>query len=439
MSRFYKLILPLALVLLAACAPSPTGPLPTAEVNPPQDTGIPQQNGEPTGQTVIALPTETPAETQPPTLPALTSPMPGAGSLPHLSAGQAITLTSLHMFTPDAGWGISGTDGASDHILKTQDGGNTWSDVTPPEPMPEAGVIRLATAHFQNPEAAWVTYYNSEPGPVPATTQVWITTDGGSTWQASQPVDLNGLVETYLPSNLQFTDLQNGWMLAHVGVGMNHDYVILFRSNDGGMTWQRLLDPYDDGGIQICQKTGMHFADAQHGWLTGDCGGVAPGVLLFRTEDGGTSWQDVTLPAPPEEPGLFGDQSVCGSYHPASVSPDQIRLIVQCRLYTSDPPAITSYFYTTEDSGTTWTPRPYPGGTLLVENEQNLLSLGTEIFRSDDGGKSWIRLSTVTWEGDFSFAGDVGWAVARSDGAVALVKTTDRGATWSILEPITSP
>ncbi len=111
---------------------------------------------------------------------------------------------------------------------------------------------KAATGFFQDAHTAWVTYAIGGGTPVPTQPVVWHTTDGGATWTASQPLDVTGLAEIYVPSELQFVAGQTGWLLVHVGAGMNHDYVALYRSTDGGATWTRILDPYNDGGIQSC-------------------------------------------------------------------------------------------------------------------------------------------------------------------------------------------
>jgi len=173
----------------------------------------------------------------------------------------------------------------SDHVLTTADGGQTWRDVTPPEPAPKEGNL-AAQGYFADAGAAWVIYHSQNEMVIPAAALVWRTQDSGQTWQPSLPLDLQGLNEFYSPSDLVFADSQNGWLLVHVGAGMSHDYVALFRTQDGGQTWARLLDPYGDSGIQSCQKNGLVFPTAQNGWLTGDCGGVMAGAFLFQTADG---------------------------------------------------------------------------------------------------------------------------------------------------------
>ena len=49
-------------------------------------------------------------------------------------------------------------------------------------------------------------------------------------------------------------------------------------------------------------------------------------------------------------------------------------------------------------------------------------------------------MKVVDWDGQFSWLDDrTGWAVARNDGALALVKTTNGGQVWDLLKPIIGP
>ena len=273
---------------------------------------------------------------------------------------------------------------------------------------------------------------------------VWRTGDGGQSWQASQPLDLSGLAEVYLPDRLLFVDAQNGWLLVHVGVGMNHDYVALYRTTDGGLSWTRLLDPFNDGGIQSCQKPGLQFVDAQHGWLPGTCNGVAPGVLLFNTADGGATWQAVTLSTPEGAPGLFDSFEVsCGSYDPGFLTDQFGRIAVQCTHLGQESPQIDALMYTTQDGGQTWSILPYPGGKLFFINEQTGWALGAQIFTTRDGGVTWSEAPTTGWQAEFDFVSFVneqaGWALVRLEAQTVLLQTLDGGQTWSQLNPLSVP
>lgn len=427
----------LLILVLSSCrpstsvSPSPTPPLATPAV--PPASPVPQASpttGQPTAEPTMIEPSPTvPVEPSPTSLP------PG-DVIAHFPAGQEIALTFINMIDKDLGWGIGGLVGVGDHVLVTKDGGSTWADVTPPEPVAPEGKRKSAIGYFPDTSTAWVTYYGLE-NLMLAEPVVWRTQDGGQTWQASQPLDVSGLEETYQPSHLIFSGQDTGWLLVHVGVGMNHDYVVLYKTEDSGQTWSRLIDPYGDSGIQSCAKTGLIFPDTQNGWLTGDCGGVAAGALLFHSGDGGLTWQSVTLPSPAVTPDLLDNPSAaCGTYSPVFFDAQNGKLVVQCTNYTQDPPTKASYLYSTTDGGATWTSGPYPGGTLLMIDANTGWALEQEIFQTLDGGATWTDLGSVTWQGQFDFVdAQTGWAVARSGDQLALVNTTDGGATWAELHP----
>lgn len=405
-----------------AATPSPTS---APQVVPP--TPLPTE--QPVSPTATNAPTATSAPSPTPTAPA-----PGLAPLP---VSAAISIHALRMFDASNGWAVAGIEAAEDHLAITNDGGNTWYDHTPPQPAPAGGQLNVIAA-FLSQQTAWAFFYNPEPAPVEGVHNVWRTQDGGRSWQTSQPLDSSGLVETFYPSHLQFVDERAGWLLVHVGVGMNHDYVVLYRTQDGGETWQRLIDPTsNDGGIQACYKTGMQFTDAQNGWLTGDCNGVAAGVLFYSTQDGGQTWQSVALPPPPDKPGQFEDFTMaCGSYSPDFLDANSGKVAVQCINQETEPREIDYYLYQTDDGGTRWSSNLYPGGTLYFLDDQNGWALGREIYQTQDGGVTWLRISTVSWDAQFSFLdGQLGWAAARSEDQFGLVRTTNGGRSWELLNP----
>jgi photosystem II stability/assembly factor-like uncharacterized protein len=357
----------------------------------------------------------------------------------HLPSGQEFTVTQLHMVDATNGWAIGGLqEKMGDHVLFTTDGGKTWKDVTPPEPQPAPNQQADTIGYFQGNQDAWVTFFNDGGIPMPSQPVVWHTTDGGASWTASQPLDVSGLNEFFIPSNLQFYGQQAGWLLVHVGVGMSHDYVALYRTNDGGTTWTRIIDPYNDGGIQSCSKNGMIFTSATVGWLTGDCNGVKAGVLLFKTIDAGSTWQEVSLPEPANAPGIYANESsyACGSYDPFFFGGDLGILSVKCTNYGASSISSTYYIYRTQDGGSTWTSNAYPGDALYFFTGSTGWALAPKIQLTTDGGVTWKPISNVSWTAQMDFISEsVGWAIATSGNQVALVKTENGGANWSILTP----
>ena len=421
----------LIILSLAACASAGT-PIPPTSL----PSFLPPTQG--TAATATIAPRIATPSPLPPTPTVTSVPL---DPIPHFPSGQEFNVTTIDMVNDTTGWAIGGLGNVGDHVLFTTDGGSTWKDVTPPELQAVSGEQKTAVGFFQDTKTGWVTYAISGGNPVPTQVVVWRTTDGGAAWQASQPLDITGLTEIFVPSDLQVVGGQDGWLLVHVGVGMMHDYVALYRSTDAGVSWSRIIDPYTDGGIQSCTKSAMLFTDATHGWLTGDCHGVKAGVLLFNSTDAGLTWQEVTLPDPTGAANLFEDMNnACGSYDPFFFGNDLGHLSVTCTNFSSQQTTNSYYIYTTLDGGSTWTGAAYPGTSLYFFSSDTGWSLSNKIQLTTDGGKTWKPISDVTWTPQMDFISEqIGWAVARSPSALALVKTDNGGARWTELVPSTGP
>ena len=278
--------------------------------------------------------------------------------------------------------------------------------------------------------------------PSPPSPSSGIPPTAAPSWTASQPLDVSQLSEFYVPAELQFVAGQDGWLRVHVGAGMMHDYTAIYRSTDGGLTWTRIIDPFNDGGIQSCSKNAMLFTDATHGWLTGDCGGVQAGALLYQDQRCRHHLAGVTLPEPANYPGFFSNESqiACGTYNPFFFSNDLGHLAVNCQDYSGTQTSYFYYIYTTQDGGSTWTSSAYPGESLYFFSADTGWSLAPKVQQTSDGGATWKAVSDVTWTAQLDFVTDqLGWGVARSDTAMALVKTVDGAATWTQLTPSVGP
>jgi photosystem II stability/assembly factor-like uncharacterized protein len=363
-----------------------TGAAPTDTVPPATDTP-----GEPTPLPTVGVTPVSPEE-----------------AIPHLSAGQDVTITTIQMIDAAEGWAIAEGAGIGDHVLRTSD-----------------EVYKSTTGVFLDADTAWVAY---APESV-----VWRTLDGGLTWQG-------GVIgsESYSGSMMHFMDNDHGWLLQILDAGMNHVYVSFFRTTDGSVTWDKLWDPFESIDIQSFAKTGISFADAQTGWVSRDNRGVMAGAAIDWTHDGGLTFQSQELPPPADAPTLFDDY-FCGLYSPHLFSPLSGALVMDCVRFEAGTDIHNAYMYTTDDGGQTWTAQPFPGGTLLfIDNAAWALS--REIHESLDGGATWTKVKMVNWDGQFSFVdAELAWAVARAGDEIALVKTSDGCQTWEQLEPLVAP
>jgi photosystem II stability/assembly factor-like uncharacterized protein len=371
-------------------------------------------------------------------------------ALPRLGAGQPLTITVVEMLTAAEGWGIGhGENNLNDHVLRTSDGGATWTDVSPPQRANEAG--QAAIAEFRGEVLAWVTYHARDVSTDEAAV-VWRTEDGGTTWAASTPLDMSDM-EFYVTSDLTFADDQNGWLMAHVGAGMSHDYVVAFATSDGGLTWSRVVDPFsiaESNLQQSCLKTGLAFLNPETGWAAGDCQGVAPGVFFQRSDDGGRTWRAQVLPAPPERPDAFERQDgSCGTYNLAPMPPNEVLVAVTCVTYT-DTIETEHFLYASADGGESWEAWPLPApdydwldrktGWTIEPEDPNSPEAVRQLYQTTDGGRTWAEVGSVAWTAQLDFVDATrGFAVARAGEDTALVETTTGGESWGLVEPESGP
>ena len=356
---------------------------------------------------------------------------------------QSVFLKQVYFKDPLYGFAIGGSNGKS-MLLKSNDGGKTWKDFTPPilKVRLDETLMDL-TAAFMGTSRLWVAY-SSPFGEVTPENQIIYSDDAGMTWLESTPLDNSGLVESFFISHLIFVDERHGWLMAHVGAGMNHDYITIYRTQDGGSTWTRIVDPLDnDAGIQSCQKNGIWFADELHGWLTGSCNGVAAGVLLYRTDDGGVTWQAVELPVPAGFESLFSmENGYCGSNPIHGADPSPLHIEVACRQV--NPVEATVFFdAVSEDDGSTWTIAnvDHSRAYMYDAGDGYFVDLAREWRWSEDEGVTWVAsVVKPVWQGygiDFQAITTSYWlALVWDDGKTNLAFSEDQGKSWEMLDPV---
>jgi len=397
--------------------------------------------------TLTSSPTETttPTETAVPSATAAAS----TTAIPTIEIGPPNTpdpsaifpdITEIHMTSETSGWAFA-SNGDSAHVLRTHDGGKSWRDVTPPFEIWSAHIeqseedfLQLGEGYFLDGDRAWISTVRIDKWmhqDVYTTRIMLSTSDGGITWRM-QTLPPEGFGEGHFPG---FIDPMHGWFALFEPYTYSTSYTGLYRTVDGGESWEIV---YSSVGTSSGKLRAFAFGDPTTGVLTVSFIGWHSGLYVRWTHDGGTNWETQSLPIP-EDPST-SDPSIsyfdCGSTFPHTFSKHEVSLLVECRASTENEHIFSYYLYSTKDGGLSWQSNPAPSGRLHLISPDIGWMLGKEIHFTDNGGKIWIKINEVSWEGQFSFIdANHGWAVARNDDEIALVKTEDGGRSWIIVEP----
>ncbi|HTX90033.1 MAG TPA: hypothetical protein VMC09_02355 [Anaerolineales bacterium] len=411
-------ILLLTLVLLAACGPAAA----SATMAAPATTDTPAPTA------AVSTATEAPANAEPAPLPTGT---PQAAAPAHFELGAAIQLTQINMITKTDGWGLSGP-----YVLVTSDGGRDWQEATPPQTFTRPENAK-AYADFLDQKDAWVVF--SENDQIPTDAVIWSTTNRGKTWTPSAPL-MHQINAESLWGEFAAHGTRSGWLLlrgVYMGAG-THYVAQLFHTDNGGLTWMD-QGPNLDLGYDF---TSLVFPDAQHGWLSWQTiGAYGPGAPEYAvTMDGGVNWTSLTLPPPQSAPTLFTDYDYAEPYQVNALSATSVRLLVGAFTFGDPPDKFVSYLYQTDDGGATWKITMLPTKvmasdyTMIFFDAKTGLLLGRDTYQTQDGGASWQHVSTVFWDGQYSFVDPQdGWAIATIGAQSSLVQTTNGGKSWNIL------
>jgi len=370
-------------------------------------TSAPEQQASPTPQPVDE-PTLAPYEDDTPAPPRLDAPI-----------VESPSLVFIHFINSLDGWGVTETK-----IVRTNDGGLTWYDFTPPQ-LTAAGysvnVFFLDTIHGWVQVPDFTNYPNGG--------FLYRTTDGGTTWLNSET--------PFSGSNLQFLDANNGWVLADLGVATGSNAVAVYQTTDGGTTWvQRFInDPNNPNAGDSLPLGGLKAGIAPVNMQTAFIYGVTYSLAtpyLFRTDDSGVTWSEVTLPLP------VGIESF-----ELSIDQDQMEFVsatdgfIAMRL-TGDFYQLAIYI--TRDGGNSWTltatPIPEGGSADFLSAEEMVIYNGKQFYVTRDAARTWsiippdIKFDEVFAGMDFTTPG-TGWVVTLDpNNHRSLYRTGDGGMTW---------
>ncbi len=339
----------------------------------------------------------------------------------HAAIVDAPAFTGIQMLNEMDGWAITETQ-----IVRTDDGGVTWYNVTP------QGVSELGYGTTHAILDRDHAFFHITDSADPNNGILYRTSDGGLTW-ASNPVPFGR-------GDLRFLDPSNGWMMADRGAGAGSMGVAIFQTTDGGGTWTQTYtndpnlpnaaDSLPLGGL----KNNLTPINMQTAWV----GGVtyASGVVyLYRTKDAGHNWSLVSLPLPD------GAQNLSFNVDDLQFVTNTDAFLVLRLIGDSTQQAV----YVTHDGGEKWSQTPIyipQGGSADFSSaNEGVIYNGDQFYVTRDAAQTWTSTKPNIAFGDSFSSMDfvnssTGWVITTdASNHHSLYRTSDGGATWVPLFP----
>ncbi len=315
---------------------------------------------------------------------------------------------------------------ASAGVWATENNGMSWTPLFDEQPCASIGAVAVFQA---NPNVVWAgTGEPQNRQSSPYGCGVFKSTDGGRTWAGM------GLEETRHVARIvvhpRDPDVAYVAAVGHL-FGPNEERGV-YRTTDGGATWERALYvDQDTGTIDLVMDPSdsrtLFAAMYQRRRTAFGFSASGGGSGLYRTTDGGETWTELAEGLPKGDKGRIG----------VDVYRRDGNLVYALVESRGDGRGL----YRSEDRGDSWqkvssrNPRPMYFSMVRIDpnNPERIYLGGVRFSASDDGGKTW-------WEGDAAEGihvdhhalwidpGDSDYLVLGNDGGVAT--SFDGGRTW---------
>src|SRR6266566_724761 len=271
---------------------------------------------------------------------------------------------------------------AAGGVWKTIDGGDSWEAVFKDQPTSSIGAVALAPS---NPNVVWVGTGEGNPrNDVVNGRGVFMSPDAGKTWQFMGLGDVGQVSQIVIdPAN---PDIVFVAALGHVWAPNPERGV--YRTADGGKTWQKVLFVNDSTGaahlVMVPGNPRMLFAGmwqfVRRPWELVS-GGAGSGI--YRSKDGGLTWERLNQGLPS---GLTGNTAVAVG----PTNPSHVYALIETN---------EGMLWDSKDQGDHWTKvsdfhglsaRPFYFSLMHVSpvDDRKLFFSSYLLLRSDDGGKT---------------------------------------------------
>jgi photosystem II stability/assembly factor-like uncharacterized protein len=291
--------------------------------------------------------------------------------------------------------------GANGTVLRTADGGATWTKLA----VPGAEQLDFRDVDAINDTTAWILSIGNG-----ATSRIYKTTDAGAHWSLQfTNDDANAFFDA-----MAFWDAQHGLAMSDSVSGA---FVVL-TTQDGGTTWTRVssegLPPaLPNEGAFAGSGTNIAVQPGGRAWIGT---GAAANSRILLTDDAGRHWRVVDTPiASAASAGIFS-VAFRDPQHGLTVGGD----------YRREGDAIDNAA-ATSDGGRSWTIVKGLGGfrsvaAFVPKSKSSWIAVGPRgADWSDDDGRTW---TAIPGEGFHAFAfspsGRIGWGVGENGRIAAL-------------------
>ncbi len=318
---------------------------------------------------------------------------------------------------------------ASGGVWFTDSDGVSWTPVFDDQPCSSIGATAV---HPSDPNFVWVgTGEPQNRQSSPYGCGVFRSTDGGKTW-----LDL-GLEETRHVGRIKLhpMDPAVAYVAAVGDLFAPNEQRGVFRTTDGGASWERVLfvDEHTGAIDLVMHPTNpavLIAAMYQRRRTPFGFAGGGPGSGIYRSRDGGDSWERLENGLPEGDLGRIGLDVYRGDgdllYATVEAGDDQ------------------GGVFRSTDGGDSWervsttNPRPMYFSLIRIDpnNPERIYLGGTSLLASDDGGRTWwdadgADLVHVDHHALWIDPTDPGHVRSGNDGGVAASR--DGARTWRIL------
>jgi len=309
-------------------------------------------------------------------------------------------------------------------VWKTTDAGHTWTPIFDGQPTGSIGALAVAAS---DPKTIYVGSGEGLRRPdLSVGNGMYKSTDAGQTWQHLGLRDAQQigsiLIDPKDPNRVFVAALGHPY-------GPNAERGV-YRSLDGGTTWQKILSKDENtGGIDLAFDPrnsqiiyAVLWASRRPPWTIGSAYGAA-GSGLYKSADGGNTWNQLTKGLPSgTDLGRIG----------IAIAPSD-----PSRMYALVQSTKAGGVYRSDDAGESWThvnseERVYGRGDDFAcvrvhpQNRDVIFVANTSTYRSDDAGNSFTAIKGAPGGDDYHTI----WLNPENPDIIAIA--SDQGATISV-------